>query len=311
MGIDIGSMYAKGVIIDEYNNIISSSYMETYGNPIKAVKKIILKMRDEVDLDRNKVVSVGVTGSAKKLIGTLLDAQIIKNEITAMAVGTITMYPDVKTILEIGGEDAKIVIVKDGVVVDYMINTSCNAGVGSFISSMAYKLDVSINDVSKLAFNSKNKVNIANRCAVFAKSDLINKIQNGYRKEDVLAGICEAVAQNYVNTVAKGKKIMTPIVFNGGVSKNLLVVKYLEDSLGEKIIVNRNSHIMGAIGIAIMAKNCGKIKEFDFDVDKYNLETKVVNCVNCTNNCEIVTVYRNNSLIDAWGNKCEEVLKNI
>lgn len=313
MGIDIGSISTKGVIIDEYDNILASSYLYTEGNPIKAVKDVVKNMRDEIDLTKYQVVSVGTTGSARKLIGIMLGAETIKNEITAHAIGTIRVYPNVKTIFEIGGQDSKITLVNNGVVTDYAMNTLCAAGTGAFISSLAKRLNVRIEDVANVAFNSQNKVNIAARCTVFAESDLIHKIQLGYKKEDILAGVCRAIATNYINNVGKGKKIQAPIVFNGGVSKNAAVVRAFEEITGEKIIVNKNSHLMGAFGIAVMARESKKEKVFDFNIDEYNMETKIASCGKCANNCNIITVYKNNNLIDHWGNRCShgDELKNV
>lgn len=313
MGIDIGSISTKGVIIDEYDNIIASAYLYTEGNPIKATKQLIKEMRKEIDFNNYQVVGVGTTGSARKLIGTLLETTTVKNEVMAHAVGTVRFYPDVKTIFEIGGHDSKITIINNGMITDYAMNTFCTAGTGAFISSFAKRLNVDVNDIAQVAMNSKNKIELAARCTVFAETDLINKIQSGYKKEDIMAGICRTVAINYINNVTKGKKIQTPIVFNGGVSKNMAVVKAIEEIVGEKIIVNSNSHLMGAIGIAIMARECKEERVFDFDIDNYTLETKIANCGKCTNNCEIVTVYRNDKLIDYWGNQCEKIneLKNV
>ncbi len=305
MGIDIGSISTKGVIIDAYDNIVASSYLYTEGNPIRAVKDVIKNMREEIDLNKNQVVAVGTTGSARKLIGTMLGAETIKNEITAHAVGTIKLYPEVRTIFEIGGQDSKITLVKNGIVNDYAMNTLCAAGTGAFISSLAKRLDVAIEDVAEVAFTSKNRVNIAARCTVFAESDLIHKIQAGYKKEDILAGVCRAIATNYINNVAKGKKIISPIVFNGGVSKNRAVVKAFEEVTGQRIIVPKNSHLMGAFGIAILARDSRKEKVFNFDVDNMEIETKINSCMGCSNNCEVVTVYKNNELLDHWGNRCE------
>ena len=305
MGIDIGSISTKGVIIDQYGNIFTSSYLYTSGNPIIAVKNVVKNMKNDIDLNKYQVVSIGTTGSARKLIGKMLGADTIKNEITAHAVGTIKLYPDVRTIFEIGGQDSKITLVNNGIVYDYAMNTLCAAGTGAFISSLAKRLDVSIENVSDVAFSSKNKVNIAARCTVFAESDLIHKIQAGYKKEDIIAGVCRAVASNYINNVSKGKKIVSPIVFNGGVSKNKAVIRAFEEITGEKIIVNKNSHLMGAYGIALMARDSKKEKVFDFNIDNLKLETKIVNCGRCSNNCEIVTVYKNDELIDHYGNRCE------
>src|SRR5699024_587830 len=126
-----------GVIIDENNQIIASDYLKTKGDPITAVKNLIVSLRKQIDLNIYKIVGVGTTGSARKLIGTILGASIVKNEITAHAVGTTSLYPDVKTIFEIGGQDSKIILLDDGVVVDYAMNTLCAAGTGSFLSSQA------------------------------------------------------------------------------------------------------------------------------------------------------------------------------
>ena len=308
MGIDVGTVFIKGVIIDEYDNIITSCHYENFGDPVDSVKKVVLKMKEDIDLNKYKVVSVGVTGSARKLIGILLDSQVVKNEITALSVGTIKMYQDAKTIIDIGGETGKIIIVNNGVVIDYAISNLCNAGFGSFIDSLAKKLGINVNMVSDMAFNGSN-IDVPSNCVVFACSNLLHKIQEGYKKEDILAGICNSISQNYVNTIAKDKKIIPPIVFCGGVSKNLYIANCLEKLFGEKIIVNKNSHLFCAIGIAIMARNSGIEKEFNFNISNYDVKTKLVNCINCSNNCEIINVYKNNNLIDMWGNKCNNVEK--
>lgn len=132
LGIDIGSISTKGVVIDENNNIIASSYLYTEGNPILASKRVIRELKNNIDLNKYKVVGVGTTGSARKLIGTILGANTIKNEITAHAIGAMSIYPNVKTIFEIGGQDSKIIIIDNGIVTDYAMNTLCAAGTGSF-----------------------------------------------------------------------------------------------------------------------------------------------------------------------------------
>ena len=142
MGIDIGSISTKGVIINQENKILASEYLLTEGNPIQAVKKLISILKQKLNHQKYQVVSVGTTGSARKLIGVMLGASIIKNEITAHAVGTTSIYPDVRTIFEIGGQDSKIIILRNGIVVDYAMNTLCAAGTGSFLSSQSRRLGV-------------------------------------------------------------------------------------------------------------------------------------------------------------------------
>lgn len=305
LGIDIGSISTKGVIIDSNNKIISSTYLYTEGDPINAVKRLIENLKSKFNNKKYKVVSVGTTGSARKLIGTILNASIIKNEITAHAIGTTSIIPNVNTIFEIGGQDSKIIILRDGIVVDYAMNTLCAAGTGSFLSSQAKRLGVSVEEFGSIAIKSKNPTNIAARCTVFAESDLVHKAQMGHKKEDIIAGLCKSVVVNYLNNVGKGKKIKPPIVFQGGVSKNIGVIKAFEELTKEKVIVDKNSHLMGALGVAILAKNSGITNEFNFDIKNVNFETKGFNCNRCANNCEIISVMKNNKIIDAWGNRCE------
>ncbi len=314
LGIDIGSISTKGVIIDSNNNILASEYIETSGNPIKAVKTLISLLKEKFDNNIYSVVSIGTTGSARKLIGTLLSASIIKNEITAHAIGTTSIIPDVKTIFEIGGQDSKIIILKNGIVVDYAMNTLCAAGTGSFLSSQSKRLGIDVKDFGKIALTSKNPTAIAARCTVFAESDLVHKAQIGCKKEDIIAGLCESVATNYLNNVGKGKIIQEPIVFQGGVSKNIGVVAAFEKLINSKVIVDPNSHLMGALGVAILAKKSKKEKKFDFNIENVVFETKGINCNGCSNKCEIIQVIRDNELIDSWGNRCdvgEKIAKNI
>lgn len=303
LGIDIGSISTKGVIIDSNNKIITSEYIWTEGNPIKAVEKLLSLLKNK--LDKNYVVKgIGTTGSARKLIGLMVDANIVKNEITAHAVGTKSLYPNVRTILEIGGQDSKIILLNNGIITDYSMNTLCAAGTGAFLSSQANRLKIPIEEFGALALKSKNPTKIAARCTVFAESDLIHKAQVGYSREDITAGLCKSIVQNYLNNVGKGKKIYPPIVFQGGVSKNKGVLKYFKEIIGEDIIVDKNSHLMGALGIAIMAKENSKDKIYDLNLEKISFETKGMECTNCSNNCEILKIYKNNELIDAFGSKC-------
>ena len=303
LGIDIGSISTKGVVIDENNKILASCYLYTEGNPIVATKKVIKNLKKQINLNEYKVVGVGTTGSARKLIGVLLGANTIKNEITAHAVGTTSIYPEVRTIFEIGGQDSKIILINNKIVTDYAMNTLCAAGTGSFLSSQSKRLAIPIEDFGNIALTSKNPTKIAARCTVFAESDLVHKSQIGHRKEDIVAGLCLAIVNNYLNNVGKGKKIVPPIVFQGGVSKNIGVVKAFEKVTGYPIIVDNNSHLMGALGVAILSKDSSEV-DFSFNIEDVVFETKGVECHGCANNCEIIEVIKNKKVIDAWGNRC-------
>jgi len=305
MGIDIGSISTKGVIIDEASRVLAHEYILTEGNPIGAVKKLLKALKTQWGAQDGDIVGVGVTGSARKLIGVVLEATIVKNEITAHAIGTTSLYPDVRTILEIGGQDSKIILIENGILSDYAMNTLCAAGTGAFLSSQSQRLGLHVEEFGAVALKSQRPTNLAARCTVFAESDLIHKAQMGHKKEDIVAGLCKAVVANYLNNVGKGKRITPPIVFQGGVSKNAGVVKAFEEAIRHPIIVDPNSHLMGALGVAILARRNRCDNAFAFDVADIFFETKGVDCTKCANNCEILCVFREGALIDAWGNRCD------
>ncbi len=305
LGIDVGSISTKGVIINDEKEILSSAYIWTEGDPIGSVKKLVGLLEEGFDKENYRVVATGTTGSARRLAGAITNATMVKNEITAHAVGTTSYHPDVRTILEIGGQDSKIILVENGVAVDYAMNTLCAAGTGAFLTSQARRLGMEVEDMGEIALKSKHPTQIAARCTVFAESDLVHKIQMGHSREDIVAGLCQAVAENYLNNVGKGKRILTPVVFQGGVSKNIGVVAAFERLLKCKIIVDENGHLMGAIGAALLAKSGSERREFDFSMEDVDFKTREASCGRCPNNCEIVCVYRNGSMIDGWGNRCE------
>ena len=303
LGVDIGSISTKGVVIDCDNNIIAKEYIWTEGNPVGAVKKLVGILKSQVS-DEYILKGIGTTGSARKLIGLMLGTDVVKNEITAHAVGTTSLYPSVRTILEIGGQDSKIILLNNGIITDYAMNTLCAAGTGAFLSSQAKRIGVDINEFGNMALDSNNPVKIAARCTVFAESDLIHKAQSGYEIKDIVAGLCRSIVLNYLNNVGKGKKIKGPIIFQGGVSKNKGVVKYFKEVLGEDIIVDENSHLLGALGIAIISKKYESDKVYSFDVSDISFITKGHECSGCSNNCEVLKIYKNGEMIDAWGNRC-------
>ena len=247
----------------------------------------------------------------------MIGAETVKNEITAHAVGTTHLHPDVRTILEIGGQDSKIICVSDGIAVDYAMNTLCAAGTGSFLSSQAHRLGVEVEEFGDIALTSTKPANIAARCTVFAESDLVHKIQVGYAREDIIAGLCNAVASNYLNNVGKGKKIAAPVVFQGGVSKNAGVVHAFEEQLGMPVAVDPDGHLMGAFGVALLAADAGPITgaesgpfvsgTFDFEAMlDFDFKTREIECQKCANHCEVICVYRDKDIIDSWGNRCDK-----
>ena len=303
LGVDIGSVSTKGVVLDISGKVLAQGYLWTEGQPVKAVKDLLLVLRDQL-AEPVKVVGVGTTGSARKLIGTMLGANMVKNEITAHAVGTLSKYPNVRTILEIGGQDSKIILIRNGIVTDYGMNTLCAAGTGAFLAAQAQRLGVSMEEMGGLALKAQSPAKIAARCAVFAESDMIHKAQAGYCKEDLIAGLCTAVVSNYLSNVGQGKEIAAPVVFQGGVSKNPGVVQAFSKMLGQDIFVDGNSHLAGAVGCAILAARPEVESDFSFEIIGMDFQTAGRECGGCPNRCEVMLAYRDGVLLDAWGNRC-------
>jgi len=311
LGVDVGSISTKAAVVDDEGGLIASTYLWTEGNPVGAVRRLLDEIEPQVAAANARVVSVGTTGSARELIGAMLSAQTVKNEITAHAMGTLSSRPDVATILEIGGQDSKIIIVRDGVPVDYAMNTLCAAGTGAFLSAQARRLEIPVEEFGERALRSKRPTRIAGRCTVFAESDLVHKAQIGHPVDDIIAGLCAAIVENYLNNVGKGKEIRSPVVFQGGVSKNIGVVQAFSTALGCDVSVDENGHLMGAIGVALLARASGARGDFDFGVRGEDFETLGHECGGCPNNCEIVVAQRDSEIIDGWGNRCERGLDRM
>lgn len=308
LGIDVGSVSTNLVLIDEDNNVAQKLYLKTGGRPINAVTKGLEILSDEFG-DEANIISVGTTGSGRQLASVITGADVIKNEITAHAVASSFMVPEVRTILEIGGQDSKLILLRDGVVCDFAMNTVCAAGTGSFLDRQASRLEIPIEEFGSYALRSRNPVRIAGRCAVFAESDMINKQQAGHCNEDIIAGLCEALVRNYLNNLAKGKEILEPVMFQGGVAANTGMTAAFEKELGVKIIIPRLYDVMGALGAAILAKeeirNTGKDTCFNgFGCIKNDFKTYSFECTGCSNRCEVVQVISNEATAAHWGDRC-------
>ena len=214
LGIDVGSVSTNLVLINNQNEILVSLYLRTRGQPIQVVQEGLKEIKLQVPGEIN-IRGVGTTGSARYLTGVVVGADVVKNEITAHAVAANLVVPGVQTVLELGGQDSKIIILRHEVVTDFAMNTVCAAGTGSFLDHQAARLGIPIEKFGEIALRSNHPVHIAGRCSVFAESDMVHKQQVGYSTEDIIAGLCDALVRNYLNNVGKGKDIRPPVVFQG------------------------------------------------------------------------------------------------
>lgn len=286
-GVDVGSVSTNLVIIDENDKVIEKLYLRTGGQPINVLVKGMQLLGDKVGSDII-IKGAGATGSGRQLAGVIIGADIIKNEITSHAAAARVIVPNVKTILEIGGQDSKIIILKNGIVYDFAMNTVCAAGTGSFLDRQASRLNIPIEEFGVYALRSSSPVRIAGRCAVFAESDMVHKQQTGHSLEDIINGLCQALVRNYMNNLAKGKDIEEPVVFQGGVAANVGIAAAFEKELGKKIIIPEHHDVMGALGAALIAKKQASKKNYTtsfygFNLVKNNYISKSLECHDCTN----------------------------
>jgi predicted CoA-substrate-specific enzyme activase len=310
MGIDVGSVSTNIVLIDanDIGKIYESLYVRTDGQPLEVVKQGLSGLKQR-GYENNNIMGVGITGSARALIGNIVGADIIKNEITAHAVAAITQIPDVKTVLEIGGQDSKIIIIRDKVVTDLAMNSVCAAGTGSFLDQQAFRLKIPIEEFGDYALKAESSVRIAGRCTVFAESDMIHKQQLGFGKEEIIAGLCEALVRNYINNVAKGKSIESPVLFQGGVAFNHGIKAAFEKELEQELIIPDNFNVMGAIGSAILAREMIHETKTStifrgFDISKQKVKVRLIYCEDCSNNCELTQASVNEECLSVWGDRC-------
>lgn len=316
LGIDIGSVSCKFVLMDTDGKVLTSVFLRNEGSPIDSAKVGMSELRNKIEekpeLKNYAIRCCGTTGSARYLTKAVVGGDLAKTEIIAHAVAAQSMYPDVRTILEIGGQDSKIIILRDGIIVDFAMNSVCAAGTGSFLDHQAARLGIPIEDFGDYAIRSKTPLSIAGRCTVFAESDMIHKQNAGYSKEDIIAGLCDSLVRNYLNNLAKGKELEEPIVFQGGVSYNKGMIEAFERHLKVKIIVPKYNVLMGALGMAILVRDYYLEHEHEtsfrgLEVAEIEFKTSAFNCGDCPNQCEIVQVKMpeyGNQVIARWGSRC-------
>ncbi len=309
LGIDVGAASTNIVLLDENKNLLRKRYLMTEGEPIKSVKKgladIVLGMEGLFE-----VQGVGVTGSGRYFVGDFVGADVVVNEITAQARATIEIDDSVNTIFEIGGQDSKFISLKNGSVVDFEMNKVCAAGTGSFLQEQATRLDVGLDDFSKLAFDSRNPADLGTRCTVFMESDLIHHQQVGSPKIDLIAGLSYSIAYNYIEKVVGNKRIGDRIYFQGGVATNRSVAAAFENLLGKQIIVPDDHNVTGAIGVALIARERWmegnqKSSFVGFDLGDRHYEVKPFECMHCPNHCEIKRVLVDGDQESFYGGICD------
>jgi predicted CoA-substrate-specific enzyme activase len=260
LGFDIGSVSLNTVIIDEKNNILEEHYDYVYGKPFNVLKDRLSSVLEKYS--SKSIKGIAITGTGGKLATGLIGGAFV-NEIIAQATSTGILYPEARTIIEIGGEDSKLIILEKNPenghsrLVDFEMNSICAAGTGSFLDQQARRIGVPIeNEFGIMSLKSVDPPRIAGRCSVFAKSDMIHHQQIATPLHDIVAGLCFALARNFRSNVARSKEIKKPVVFSGGVAANIGMIRAFRETLNlidSELIIPQHHSAMGAIGAVYYA----------------------------------------------------------
>jgi predicted CoA-substrate-specific enzyme activase len=313
LGIDIGSVSTNLALVTEKGDLIHGIYTMTRGKPIEVVGECLKEMESHAGCVELR--GVGTTGSGRDLIGMLVGADTVKDEITAHKTGAVHVAKtflgrDVDTIFEVGGQDSKFISMKRGVVVDFCLNEACAAGTGSFLEEQARQIGVAIRgEFSALALRSANPLKLGERCTVFMSRELGPYLQKGVPKEDLVAGLALSVVLNYLNRVVKKRVIGETIFFQGGTAYNDAVAAAFATLLDREIIVPPHNGIMGAIGAALLARDranpSGTSHFRGWHIENVPRSLREFTCKACPNRCAIqeFTVAGEKS---HWGDKCSD-----
>ena len=299
IGLDVGSVSVKLAQIDEDENLLNSIYLRNHGL-IETVKEAL-----ETMVSTSEIAGVGVTGSGRRFVGMFVGADLVKSEVLAHTVGTLSFYPDVRTLMDIGGEDSKLMTLNGGVLENFRLNSICSAGTGSFLESIASRMGLRIEDVGNIALSSTQRIDFPSKCGVFTQSAVVSRKNTGASKEDILMGVCRSLVSNYL-TMAKGIQLNPPFVYQGATAKNQAIVSAFEEELGHPVIVPVNCDVMGAIGVGIMVKRANP-EQTNFKghglLDK-EYQTKTVIAGGCQNHCDLTMLYEGGQYVGCIGNKC-------
>jgi predicted CoA-substrate-specific enzyme activase len=297
LGIDIGSTSTKAVLCDEKGKVVLDVYRRTEGDPVGAGKKLISAIQTvEKRLGKPfEILAVGTTGSGRKIVGAIVGADLIVNEISAHVRGAVSVDPEVTTIFEIGGQDSKYMRVSNGRIVDANMNYVCAAGTGTFVEELGRKLGFSLAEIGEQALGA-TPPHTSDRCTVFMEQDAGNLSRNGVHKREVMAAILYSVIENYKTKVVGNRPVdKKRIVFQGATARNKGLVAAIENIFDCEVVVSPYCHVMGALGAALLAHehllSSGKDKSSFRGLDVANKEIKVTlsNCDLCSNNCVITT----------------------
>ncbi|OGU58223.1 MAG: hypothetical protein A2X64_00490 [Ignavibacteria bacterium GWF2_33_9] len=295
LGLDVGSTTTKAVLINRKTKAIAANvYLYTHGDPIGASKKCYKELLNQIPKGV-KITGLGTTGSGRHIAGLHAKSAGIYNEIIAHATAAVYFDPEVDTIFEIGGQDAKYTYIVNKVPADYAMNEACSAGTGSFIEESAYEtLGINVKEIELIAMSAVQPPNFSDQCAAFINSDIKTALQEGIGKNDVVAGLVYSICMNYVNRVKGNRQVGKKIFMQGGVCYNKAIPIAMAALTDKEIIVPPDPGLMGAFGVAlevIEKQKFGFLDIGDFDlqdlIDRNVTHLKPFICAGGKEKCDI------------------------
>ncbi|TAL33623.1 MAG: CoA activase [Spirochaetes bacterium] len=306
LGIDIGSTSTKAALLDGDGRVLAGFYTRTAGRPLAATQAILEAIEDagrraHIPFD---IAGAGTTGSGRKFIGKIMGADLVLDEITAHARAAATLDPEIDTIIEIGGQDAKFTTLRNGTVTFSIMNSVCAAGTGSFVEEQAQKLSCPLDEYAERAGGARAPI-ASDRCTVFMERDINHLLNKGYEVPEILATVLHSVRDNYLSKVAIEANIGERVCFQGATAKNRALVAAFEQKLGKPIFVSRFCHITGALGVALSlaedAPAASSFRGLSLHGKRIPLGAEV--CDLCTNHCKIKTAHVDGETV-AYGFLC-------
>jgi (R)-2-hydroxyacyl-CoA dehydratese activating ATPase len=249
-GVDVGSTQTKAILIDENQRIVSRALVDTGANVVTAAEKVFLAALENRGIQEEDVAFIVGTGYGRYKV-TFGDTQV--TEISCHARGAVHMFPDTRTVLDMGGQDTKAIHVRsNGEVLDFCMNDKCAAGTGRFLQAASFALEIPLDELGSTALQAEKPVQISTTCTVFAESEVLSWLARGKKIEDILMGVHRSIATRSIGLLRR-VGIQEEVTFTGGVSRNQGMVEVLDNMLNLQMNVNEESHFMGALGAALFA----------------------------------------------------------
>jgi len=251
MGVDVGSLSTDVVIIDEQANVLGSAITLTGANSTEAAQKALAEAAQEAGIEIDQAAYKVGTGYGRSAV-PFADKTV--TEITCHAMGALHLFPDCRTIIDIGGQDSKVILAgPNGKVLNFTMNDKCAAGTGRFLEVMAAKLGISLEDLGKLSLSATGEVAISSVCTVFAESEIVSLVARNHSLPEIIKGLHRSVV-NRIMSMVRSVGLTPPFTMTGGVAKNQGVVALFAEALGETPAVAHEPQLVGALGAALIAR---------------------------------------------------------